>query len=110
MEIFGFREEEAQPLSGAINASYIPIRIGGRMAATLVRIDRKGDTGRRLVEVDLLVAVVEGSGQVRSGPHVADVSAGDLIVIKANDEHTIWTSSEHMLVTIQRIETEESSL
>jgi mannose-6-phosphate isomerase-like protein (cupin superfamily) len=96
VELIRFDEDQAQPLPGGINASYIAIRTGDRTSATLLNLEKHGDTGMRETDVDMLLAVVSGAGQVRSGGMVAEVRPGDVMLLPGGKAHTIWTTDTRM--------------
>ncbi|HEC23853.1 MAG TPA: cupin domain-containing protein [Chloroflexi bacterium] len=96
MELFHFDPENALPLEGGVNVSFIPIRRGERLTAMLLQLDRRGDTGKREVNADVMLIVLSGEGRVRSGGQVAEVKAGDICLLPGGLLHHIWTVDERM--------------
>ena len=104
MKLFRIDEKAFEPLPGGAGATYLTVDFEGDTYVMVVDLERRGETGKRQLGVNVLLAVVSGSGQVRSGPSVAEVRAGDVILIDADEEHTIWTSGEPMRVILQSLE------
>ncbi len=105
MQLIRYDPDQALPLESGTRVTYIPVYSERRLAAMLLRLDRRADTGMRETGADLLLTVIAGAGQVRSGGHVADVQAGDVCVLPGNMRHTIWTSDspmEAVLVVLDR--------
>lgn len=96
MEHYQFESEQAQPLPGGSGVAYIPINHGDRLAAMQLAFDKRGETGMREVGVDLLLVVVSGEGNVRSGVQAADLHPGDSVILPEGVPHNIWTSSGPM--------------
>ena len=96
MELFRFDPAAASPLEGGVNVTYVPITRGDRLTAMLLQLERSGDTGKREVNADVMLVVVEGEGRVRSGGQVADVKAGDVCLLPGGLLHHIWTSDSRM--------------
>ena len=104
MKFFRIDDESLEPLPGGLRATYSTVQFEGHTHVMIVDLERKGDSGKRRLGVDVLLTVASGSGQVRSGPSVAEVRAGDVIKIDADEEHAIWTSDESMRVILQSLE------
>nr|MBN1229668.1 hypothetical protein [Anaerolineae bacterium] len=100
MQFYRFNPEEALPLENGTRATYIPIRHDGRMVAMQIQLDRRGDTGKREFNLDLMLSVVEGEGFVRSGGSVAEIRAGDVCILPDGLLHNIWTTDSMMRVVI----------
>ncbi|MGF1504649.1 MAG: hypothetical protein GYB64_00415 [Chloroflexi bacterium] len=98
MDLFRYDAEQAQTLPDSANTTYIPVRQNGRMTAMILKLDRKGDTGKREVPADTLLTVVSGEGNVRSGGSVAELQAGDIVTLTGSIPYQIWTSSELVVV------------
>ena len=96
MELIRFEPGKATPLDDGANATFIPIRRGDRMTAMMLQLDRRGDTGKREVPADMLLVVVSGEGNVRSGGTVAEVRAGDVLLLPGGLMHHLWTSDSTM--------------
>lgn len=96
MELIRFDPGQAVPLDGGSNVNFIPIRHGDRMTAMMLQLDRKGDTGKREVSADVLLVVISGEGRVRSGGAIADVQAGDVLLLPGGMLHHLWTSDSQM--------------
>lgn len=103
MEFFRWDDELAQPLEGGLRATYLPVRIDDRNRATVIDLGRNGDTRRRQVEVNVLVTVISGSGELRCGPNVTEIRAGDVIFIEAGNDHAMWTSDSPMRLIVQAL-------
>ena len=103
MELIRFDQGNTTPLDGGANVTFIPIHHGDRMTAMMLQLDRKGDTGKREVPSDVLLVVVSGAGSVRSGGTIAEVKAGDVLLLPGGLLHHVWTSDSTMqaiLVTL----------
>ena len=103
MEFFRWDDDLAQPLEGSLRVTYLPVRIDDRNRATVINLGPNGDTRRRQVEVNVLLTVVSGSGELRCGPNVSEIRAGDVIFIEAGDDHAIWTSDSPMRIIVQAL-------
>ena len=104
MKFFRIDEDALEPLPDGVRASYLSAEFEDRLQVMVVDLDRKGDTGKRRLDNDVLLIVIHGAGQVRSGVSVAEVRAGDVILIEAGEEHTIWTSDDSMRIVLQSLE------
>lgn len=104
MELYRFADQEAEPLEGGVHATFVPVRSGDRLVAMLLHLDRKGDTGKREVNADIMMVVTAGQGTVRSGSSLADVGPGDVLLLTGGLLHHIWTSEsklEAVLLTMR---------
>lgn len=91
------------PLDGGVNAFFVPVRRGDRLAAMLLLLDRRGDTGKREVSSDVMLVVVAGEGRVRSGGQVAELRPGDVAILPGGMQNHIWTQDsplQAILVTL----------
>jgi len=104
MKFFRIDQDALEPLPGGVHAAYQSVEFEDRLQVMVVDLERKGDTGKRRLDDDVLLIVIHGSGQVRSGVSVAEVRAGDVILIEAGEEHTIWTSDDSMRIILQSLE------
>ncbi len=92
MELIRFDPQDAIPLEGGTNATYVPIKSGERLAAMVLQLDRKGDTGKRTVAADVMLIAISGEGRMRSGGQIADLRAGDIALLPGGIMHHIWTA------------------
>lgn len=79
------------PLEGGVNAFFVPVRRGDKLAAMILLLDRKGDTGKREVSSDSMLVVIAGEGRLRSGGEVADLKPGDVAILPGGMQNHIWT-------------------
>jgi quercetin dioxygenase-like cupin family protein len=100
MEVYRYNPDVAEPLPEGKHASVMPVRINGQLAAMIIRLGPRGDTGMREVGADIIAAVIAGEGQMRSGGMVAEVHPGDVVLLPAHIRHTIWTTSSEMQVVL----------
>src|SRR5688500_6178432 len=91
MDFTRYEPSAAMPLDGGVNAFFIPVRHGDKVAAMLLILDRKGDTGKRDVPYDLMLVVIAGEGRVRAGGEVADLKPGDVAILPGGLQNQIWT-------------------
>lgn len=96
MELIRFDPGAALPLENGTNATYVPVMSGDRLVAMLLRLDRRGDTGKREVGSDVMMVVISGEGKVRSGGTIADVQAGDVLILPGGLLHHIWTADSRL--------------
>src|SRR5574341_863408 len=75
---------------------FIPVMEDDRLVAMMLRLDPKGDTGKRQVAMNVMLVVTVGEGNVRSGGTIAEVHAGDVVVLPGGLMHHIWTGPTGM--------------
>lgn len=103
MEFMRFDPDQAAPLEGGSNVTFMPLRRDDHIVAMLLSFGRKGDTGKREVAADVLVVVISGEGRLRSGGQIADLKAGDVALLPGGILHHLWTSDSQMtLVMMER--------
>lgn len=103
MDFFRYDPSTAMPLDGGVNAFFVPVRRGDRLAAMLLMLDRRGDTGKRAVSSDVMLVVIAGEGRVRSGGEVAELRPGDVAILPGGMQNHIWTQDsplQAILVTL----------
>lgn len=103
MEFVRFQADQAQPLEGATNVHFVPLRSGPRLVAMVLHFDRKGDTGKREVAPDVLISVIAGEGRVRSGGSIADLKAGDVALLPGGILYQIWTADSQMQMVMMTV-------
>jgi len=91
MDFFRYDPSTALPLEGGVNAFFVPVKRGDKLAAMLLLLDRKGDAGKREVSNDMMLIVIAGEGRVRSGGEVADLKPGDVAILLGGLQNHIWT-------------------
>lgn len=96
MDLIRFDASAAKPLEGGKGASFIPVMEDDRLVAMMLRLDPKGDTGKRQVAMNVMLVVTVGEGNVRSGGTIAEVHAGDVVVLPGGLMHHIWTGPTGM--------------
>jgi len=103
MDFFRYEPSQAMPLEGGVNAYFVPVRRRDRLAAMLLLLDKKGDTGKRDVSTDVMLIVIAGEGRLRSGGEVADLKPGDVAILPGGLQNHIWTQDTQLqavLVTL----------
>lgn len=103
MEFIRYDEEQAQPLVDGENATFVPLRYGVHTTAMIVNLGRRGDTGKRESPQDILLTVVSGEGKVRSGGSIAEIRAGDILLLPAGILHHIWTHDSTLRIVLLSI-------
>ena len=96
MQLVRFDPDKAIAIEGGDKAHYVPIQSGERLTAMLLKLGRKGDTGKRELQADVMLVVISGEGKVRSGGEIADMKAGDVAVLTGGLMHHIWTADSEM--------------
>jgi quercetin dioxygenase-like cupin family protein len=100
MDLIQYDPASGTPLTGGTNVRVVPVQREGRTAAAILTFDRKGDTGKREIPIDSLLIVISGEGRVRSGGQIADIKAGDVVVLPGGILHHIWTSDSTLSVAL----------
>jgi mannose-6-phosphate isomerase-like protein (cupin superfamily) len=100
MDFVRYDPATAQPLPGGTNATYAPVRKNDKLAAMVVNLDRRGDTGKREMPVDTILIAVSGEGRCRSGGAIADLKAGDIAILTGGMIHQIWTADSTLRVVL----------
>jgi quercetin dioxygenase-like cupin family protein len=91
MDFYRYEPSKALPLEGGVNAFFVPVQQGGKLAAMILLLDRKGDTGKREMSTDSMLVVIAGEGRLRSGGEVADLKPGDVAILPGGMQNHIWT-------------------
>ncbi len=100
MEFIRFDPSQAQPLEGGVNAMFVPVRRGDRLAAMILTLGKKGDTGKREVGADIMLVTIAGEGRLRSGGEIADLRPGDVALLPGGLLHHIWTQDSQLQVVL----------
>jgi quercetin dioxygenase-like cupin family protein len=91
MEFTRYDPSKARPLDGGVNAFFVPVPRGDKLAAMLLMLDKKADTGKREIPNDTMLVVIAGEGRLRSGGEVADLKPGDVAILPGGLQNHIWT-------------------
>lgn len=103
MEFVRFDANKAAALPGGVNAVYMPVQKGQKMVGMIIQLEKKGDTGKREVPLDVLLAVVSGEGRIRSGGEIADLKSGDVAVLPGGILHEIWTADSRIQIIMMEM-------
>lgn len=98
IEITRFDSEHAVTWedSGASGISHVPFSETGGVRVTALFFEAKGEIGRRELPCPALLMVLEGSGTLRLGGEIREITAGDAVPLPANSMHMIWTTGTPM--------------
>jgi quercetin dioxygenase-like cupin family protein len=100
MDFFRYDPTLAQPLPESVNTFFIPVRRNDKLAAMVLMLDRKADTGKREVSTDLMLVVVAGTGTLRSGSDVAELQPGDVAILPGRIMYHLWTQDTQLQVLL----------
>ena len=100
MNLARFDPARATPFEGGDRAQSSSGVENNGAAARILQLERRGETGRREAPYPVVVVIVAGEGQVRVGGEIADVAAGDAVVVPPNTMYRVWTTSGPMTVAL----------
>jgi len=103
MEFVRFDAAKATALPGGANAVFMPVQKGDKMVGMIVQLEKKGDTGKREVPLDVLLTVTSGEARIRSGGEIADLKTGDVAVLPGGILHEIWTADSRIQLVMMEI-------
>jgi len=98
IEITRFDSEHAVSWDdgGASGVSRVPLSETRGVRVATLYFEAKGEIGRREVPYPVLLIILEGSGTLRLGGEIREITAGDAIPLPANSMHMIWTTGTPM--------------
>jgi quercetin dioxygenase-like cupin family protein len=100
MDLARYDPASAQPFEGGSRAlSSSAVETAG-MTLRILQLEGRGETGRRQAPYPVALVVVAGEGQLRVGGEIAEVRAGDAVVVPPNTTYWAWTTGGPMTLAL----------